>query len=43
MADNGEWGVVNEAYFAGGDNNEPDANLAPCSGAPGGAEEPIDV
>jgi hypothetical protein len=38
MADNGEWGFVNQAYFAGGDNNEPDANLRHCSDAPG--EEP---
>ncbi len=39
MADNDKWGFVNEAYFAGGDNNEPDAKLASCSAAP--AEGPV--
>jgi len=35
LADNGQWGYVNEAYFAGGDNNEPDGNLARCTDADG--------
>lgn len=31
IADNGAWGFVNQAYFLGGDNNEPDATLRHCS------------
>ena len=30
MADNGEWGWVNEVYFQGGNNDERDATLPPC-------------
>lgn len=30
MADNGEWGWVPEAYFAGGGTNEPDDTLRSC-------------
>lgn len=30
MADNGRWGWVNQVFFRGGANNEPDANLARC-------------
>jgi len=30
MADNGRWGWVNEVYFQGGGNNEPDGNLPIC-------------
>jgi hypothetical protein len=30
MADNGQWGWVNEVYFQGGGNDEPDATLARC-------------
>jgi hypothetical protein len=41
MADNGEWGFVNQAWFAGGDNNQPDAGLRNCSDAPG-SEPPSD-
>jgi hypothetical protein len=30
MADNGQWGWVNEVYFQGGANGEPDATLVRC-------------
>jgi hypothetical protein len=30
MADNGRWGWVNEVYFQGGGNDEPDAALVRC-------------
>jgi hypothetical protein len=43
MADNGEWGFVSQAYFSGGDNNEPDGNLAMCtpsSGEESGGQDP---
>ncbi|TDB95017.1 hypothetical protein E1267_42315 [Nonomuraea longispora] len=39
MADNNKWGYVNEVYFRGGGNNEPDAGLHTCSG-PGGKQLP---
>ncbi|KIH97214.1 hypothetical protein LP52_20395 [Streptomonospora alba] len=30
MADNGQWGYVNQVYFQGGGNNEHDPGLPPC-------------
>jgi hypothetical protein len=30
MADNGSWGWVNQIYFSGGGNNEPDSRLRFC-------------
>ncbi|MEO3802290.1 hypothetical protein [Nonomuraea sp. B1E8] len=39
MADNNRWGYVNEVYFRGGGNDEPDAGLRTCRG-PGGKPLP---
>jgi hypothetical protein len=32
MADNGAWGWVNQTYFLGGENDEPDGTLEVCPG-----------
>ncbi|MFI7703123.1 hypothetical protein [Nonomuraea sp. NPDC049480] len=39
MADNDKWGFVNEVYFRGGGNNQPDGGLRECP-RPGGKPLP---